>query len=160
MTIIFPSWGFLRRDSASVVFNARDDKLESSFIWKDAYEKGRCVVPARGFYETKTNEDGSKERVYFSDPKGNLLLMGALLDEEENRYSIITTAPNASVAPVHNRMPLLVQREELYRWLTDREYADFILNRENQALVFEAKPKELRKKKESAGQMSLFDEDE
>lgn len=158
IVIVLPEWGFPRHDGASVMFNARDDKLETSFVWKDAYATNRCVVPARGFYETKTNEDGKKERIYFLDPEGNLLLLGAILDEEKEHYSIITTDPNASVASVHNRMPLLIQKEELYRWLTEKEYADFILGRESQALISEVKPRETKKK--DTGQMSLFDEEE
>ena len=75
---------------------------------------GRCLVPASGFYEWKV--DGRrKQPFYFVSAKEALLAFAALW--ERDTFSLITTAPNAVVGKVHDRMPLLVHKDEYSAWL-------------------------------------------
>jgi putative SOS response-associated peptidase YedK len=59
---------------------------------------------------------------------------------EEQRFCIMTTEPNASIAPYHNRMPVLLRRNELAAWVHDEGAAKEILRRKQDAL--EAEPME------------------
>ena len=49
--------------------------------------------------------------------------------EDENQFTILTTIPNASVAPVHDRMPLVLDRDEVPQWLMDWEQAEELLTK-------------------------------
>lgn len=131
-------------------------------MWKKAYATKRGFAPARGFYETKTNEDGSKERYFFTDPNGEILFIGTILETKKDEsgndyevYCIITTEPNDSVKPIHDRMPLLLEKNELVDWMTDKEYADKLIVKRGPKLDAVEKPRE--KKKKDFEQTSLFD---
>ena len=160
--VTMPAWGFPRKDSSQPVFNSRSDKLNDSFLWKKAYTTKRGFAPVRGFYETKTNDDGSRERYYFTSPDGDVLLLGTILEtitdtdgNEYEVYSIITTEANDSVNPIHDRMPLILVKDELYEWLTDKAYADKVIVRTGRNLDATVKPRE--KQKADTEQTSLFE---
>lgn len=75
---------------------------------------GRCLVPASGFYEWKV--DGRrKQPFYFVSMEEPLLAFAALW--ERDTFSLITTQPDAVVGKVHDRMPLLLPRENYAAWL-------------------------------------------
>jgi putative SOS response-associated peptidase YedK len=78
----------------------------------------RCVVPASGFYEWK-NEGRRKQPFYFYPRNEPLLAFGALW--ERGTFSLITTDPNAVVAKVHDRMPLILAKESYAAWLDGDE---------------------------------------
>ena len=79
---------------------------------------GRCLVPASGFYEWK-NEGRRKQPFYFFPRNEPLLAFGALW--ERGTFSLITTEPNAVVAKVHDRMPLVLRRGDYEAWLAGEE---------------------------------------
>lgn len=67
--------------------------------------------------------------------------------EDENQFTILTTAPNASVAPVHDRMPLVLDKNEVPQWLMDWKQAEELLTK---------KPALLERRQEFE-QLSLFE---
>ena len=81
------------------------------------------LVPARGFYESHATETVPSERTgrpvkrqyAFAAPDGAPLLLAGVHDR--GRFSLVTTEPNAAVAPVHNRMPLALEPGEAALWL-------------------------------------------
>jgi putative SOS response-associated peptidase YedK len=75
---------------------------------------GRCLVPASGFYEWKV-EGRRKQPFYFVSKEEPLLAFAALW--ERDTFSLITTEPDAVVGKVHDRMPLLLTRENYAAWL-------------------------------------------
>jgi putative SOS response-associated peptidase YedK len=84
------------------------------FSRKKTFVDGRCVVPADGFFEWKRSPDGSRPNWYHR-PDGRLLLFAGLW--EAGCFSVLTTAPNALVAEVHDRMPAILSPEEANAWL-------------------------------------------
>ncbi|WP_144743190.1 SOS response-associated peptidase family protein [Enorma burkinafasonensis] len=122
------AWGFPLKGKAGAVFNTR---LESALeqlerghgMWSGAIATGRCVVPVRAFYESHGTERVASERTgkpvrrqyRFRVPGARAFLLAAV--QEDGRFSIVTTAPNASVAPVHDRMPLVLGPGETGVWL-------------------------------------------
>lgn len=106
------------------VFNARFESLLSNDgMWAGALESCRCIVPCSSFFESHMSEMSTslrtgklvKRRYAFSSPDGGPLLLGAVCDG--GHFSIVTTSPNADVAPVHDRMPLVLSPEEARIWL-------------------------------------------
>jgi putative SOS response-associated peptidase YedK len=79
---------------------------------------GRCLVPASGFYEWQAS--GGRKQPYYFVPKSEALLALAAV-WEQNSFSLITTEPNATVARVHDRMPLLIARDGYSAWLAGDE---------------------------------------
>ena len=105
--------------ASKLVFNTRLDtgvrQLRAGRgMWADAMANGRCLVPVRAFYE---NGPAPIRRPFrFSLVGSTVFLLAGIA--EDGRFSIVTTSPNSRVAPVHNRMPLVLAPGESHLWLT------------------------------------------
>jgi len=104
--------------------NSRAESLADKPLFRTLLESGRCLVPASGFYEWKT-EGTRKVPFYFHLPDQPLFAFAGLYDtwrgpegEPLMTYTIITCEPNALIAEVHNRMPVILNRENEGRWLS------------------------------------------
>lgn len=104
--------------------NARAETVASKPTFKDSFRRRRCIVPADGFYEWERKESGGKLPHYLFRSDGSPLalagLWGSWRDGEGERVvscTVITTTPNDLVAPIHDRMPVVLSREHWDRWL-------------------------------------------
>ncbi len=104
-------WG-LRRKFA----NLRAETLAQKF--PGPYRNGRALVPASGFYEWQSR-GGRKQPYYFSPANGPLLALAAVSDG--NTFSLITTEPNATLRNIHDRMPVIIPRDDYGAWLAGEE---------------------------------------
>lgn len=123
------TWGFPLDGKPNAVFNTRIEsaleqlRLGRRGMWAKAIAEGRCLVPVRAFYEGHITERVESERTgrpvrrqyLFRLPGARAFLLAAV--REGDRFSIVTTRPNASVAPVHDRMPLVLGPGESGVWL-------------------------------------------
>lgn len=123
------SWGFPLDGKPSAVFNTRIESALEQLrrgrrgMWARAIAEGRCLVPVRAFYESHVTERVVSERTgksvrrqyRFQLPDARAFLLAAV--QADGRFSVVTTAPNASVAPVHDRMPLVLGPGESSVWL-------------------------------------------
>ena len=137
-------WGFPGMQGGRNVINARAETAEERPMFRDGVAARRCVVPATGFYEW----DADKRRYLFRMPARTELYMAALngVFGGEARYCILTTQANASVAPVHHRMPLVLRAQEVRPWLEDEQTARRLLHET---------PPELERR-ETDGQLRLW----
>jgi putative SOS response-associated peptidase YedK len=108
--------------------NLRAETVASKFR-----SSGRCLVPASGFYEWKS-EGRRKQPFYFRPAKEPLLALAGVW--ERDTCSLITTEPDAVVGQVHDRMPLLVPAESYDDWLA----GDDTLLREKPTIELRAHP--------------------
>lgn len=122
-------WGFPLDGKPHAVFNTRIESALEQLrrgrrgMWAKAIAEGRCLVPVRGFYESSTTETITSERTgrpvrrqyRFRLPGTRAFLLAAI--QQDGRFSIVTTEPNASVAPIHDRMPLVLDPGESSIWL-------------------------------------------
>ena len=86
-----------------------------------------CFMMFPGFYEwNKANE-----RVSFTMPQSKILYMAGIWQPtaKDNQFTILTTSPNASVLPVHDRMPLVLMPEEVMPWIQDFGAAEKLLTK-------------------------------
>ena len=104
--------------------NARAESLAEKPLFRSLLAYGRCLVPASGFYEWKT-EGKRKVPFYFHLPESPLFAFAGLYDtwkEPEGTtlatYTIITCEPNALLKEVHHRMPVILSRANEERWLS------------------------------------------
>jgi putative SOS response-associated peptidase YedK len=132
-------WGiprFIGPGKVKDVFNTRADKAFGS--WKKLVSTQRVLVPATGFYEWKRLAD--VKQPFFIHPKEDELFSFAgiwgLWKDDDGReiktYSIMTTEPNEEMSHIHDRMPVLLHREDESAWLSpshdgDRESIELLL---------------------------------
>ena len=107
-------WGM-----GDLIINARAEGIEEKYIFRDSISDRRCLVPVNGFYEWKRlNIEGKDEKMpWFIGLKGQTLFSLAGIYDTHNSYVIITTAPNKLLSQIHNRMPVILNRNDEDKWL-------------------------------------------
>lgn len=119
------AWGYEVPWKNGPVFNTR---IETALkgdggMWGASFARRRCLIPAWGFFESHGSETVPSARTgrpvkrqYAFEPCGGapILLAGI---HDKGRFSLVTTEPNDVVAPVHNRMPLVLAPSEAKLWL-------------------------------------------
>ena len=127
-------WGFPGFDSGKVIFNARAESVLEKKTFREGVLKRRLVIPAAGFYEWNRK----KEKVTFTSAvkEQSILYMAGFYNKygNEDRFVILTTGANDSMADVHERMPLLLKRQELEDWLRDDRRLEEFLHSEPHGL--------------------------
>lgn len=121
------SWGFKAHTGSGLIINARSESVIERPMFKESIIQRRCVVPASWFYEWNSQ----KEKVTFKREDASTLYMAGLYQryEEGNRFVILTTGANCSMKPVHDRMPIILERHELEDWIYDGEFMKHVLQR-------------------------------
>lgn len=121
-------WGFPSFQGKGVLFNARCETVLEKRMFKESAIRQRCVIPAKGFYEW----DKQKNKVTFLRKDEPLLWMAGIYNRFEgvDRFVILTTKANASVSPVHDRMPLIIESNELENWIFDEKSLVYLLNKD------------------------------
>lgn len=119
---LVPSWA---KDPSigSRMINARAETLAEKPSFRSAYRSRRCLIPTDGFYEWK--KTGSKKQPYYIRMKDESVFAFAGLWENWNgpdetvidSCTIITTEPNALMADMHHRMPVILSRDQYDHWL-------------------------------------------
>lgn len=136
------TWGFPSFDQ-KLVINARAESVFERKMFRESALHNRIIVPAAGFYEWNPQ----KEKSSFTGKKDVLFLAGlAETADDAVRYVIITTAANDSVKQVHDRMPLILQENQIEEWIMDDSRTEDMLR---------LKPAELIRQSDYE-QMSLF----
>jgi len=128
------------------LINARLDGLAGKPAFREAFARRRCLIAASGFYEWGPAVHG-RRRPHFIRGVGEPLLALAGLWERWRGPDgqpletcvIVTTAADATVAPIHDRMPVTVARADQARWLDPRTTLA-----EAEALAARAPPLEAR----------------
>ena len=121
-------WGFPGFDKGRLLINARSESVKDRPTFADSFAGRRCALPAAGFYEW----DKKKEKVIFTLPDRQILYLAGIYRPygAENRFVVLTREANASMEPVHDRMPLILSGEEVVPWVSDAAKAGDILTKE------------------------------
>jgi putative SOS response-associated peptidase YedK len=120
---LIPSW-WTKTAKEVPAFNARAETLAVKPMFRDAFRRNRCLIPASGYYEWLKTPTGNQP-YYYSARDGVPLTMVGLWDEWKDietgmnvlSCTMIVTNANALAGKVHDRMPVLLQPEDFPRWL-------------------------------------------
>lgn len=139
---LIPSWAKEAKIGSRMI-NARAETLAEKNAYKSSYKKRRCLIPADGFYEWQKLDDSKdapkskirKQPMFMRAGDGSPLAFAGLWsvwrgpdkDQEPLRsVTIITTTPNDTMAPIHDRMPVILGEDAWATWL-DRDNDDLDL---------------------------------
>ncbi len=127
---LIPSWS-LTPDIKFPTFNARSEEAAKKNSFRKPFRERRCVLPVSGFYEWAKRPDGSKQPYYITRADGEVIMFAGLWDAWGDpevgppieSCTILTTSANTQMEPVHDRMPCVLEAEQLAAWL-DPEMTD------------------------------------
>jgi putative SOS response-associated peptidase YedK len=119
-------WGLLPQWSPDMadklgLYNARAETVDKKPAFRSAFQKRRCLIPVDGFYEW---EKAGKKRLphHFTLRSGGIFTLAGLwegptADSPQDSCTVLTTDANKLVAPLHDRMPVIVDRKDYEAWL-------------------------------------------
>jgi putative SOS response-associated peptidase YedK len=125
-------WGFVPGWAKDIkignrMINARAESVPTSGAYKRAFKRRRAILPADGFYEWKKLPGGKrKQPYYFEGRDAEPIALAGLWDEWRGpdgkgeplrTVTIITTDPNETMKPIHDRMPVILPPEAWDAWL-------------------------------------------
>ncbi|MCM1225049.1 MAG: SOS response-associated peptidase [Lachnospiraceae bacterium] len=139
-------WGFPGfQKKGQVIFNARCESALEKPLFREGILHRRAVIPAAGFYEWNREK---KKYTFYREGHPAVFLAGCYRKYEDgDRFVILTTQANASMEPVHDRMPLVLESGEAVDWILEEAKAGEILR----------KTPPLLERRTEYEQMSLFD---
>jgi putative SOS response-associated peptidase YedK len=121
---LIPSWA---KDPSigQKMINARSESVAEKPSYRAAFKRRRCLVPASGFYEWKKGAQG-KTPHFITMSSGEPFAIAGLWElwhapdgGELETCTLLTTEANELVAPLHDRMPVIIPREDHATWLGD-----------------------------------------
>ncbi|MEW9806684.1 SOS response-associated peptidase [Mesorhizobium sp. ZMM04-5] len=130
--LMLARWGFIpawAKNTADLPLNinARSETAASKPSFKTAMRHRRVLIPASGFYEWR-RQTGRRPQPYWMRPThGGVVAFGGLMEtyaepggSEIDTAAILTTAASADIAPIHDRMPVVIGPEHFEAWLDCR----------------------------------------
>lgn len=128
-------WGFIPSWAKDIkalplLINARSETAAEKNSFRAAIRRRRMLVPASGFYEWRRSGEKKSQPFWIRPRAGGLVAFGGLMEtwmspdgSEIDTGAILTTGPNAEIAPIHDRMPVVIPPDDWRRWL-DRDVDD------------------------------------
>ena len=120
--------------------NARAESATEKPAFRAAFKQRRCLIPADGFYEWQAPEKGTRKQPWFIQrTDGAVFALAGLWERWVPKHSdkdetgehealetctILTMEPNALVAPIHNRMPVIIDPRQYATWLAPSSTVD------------------------------------
>ena len=125
-------WGFPNYYKKGVLINSRAETVLDKKTFRESVLSRRCIIPSSGFYEW----DSSKNKFYFKRDNTEILYMAGVYNffNEECRFVILTTQSNQSMNGIHDRMPVVLDQEEVEQWILDNNSISRLLNQVPPAL--------------------------
>lgn len=122
---LIPAWVKDPREFATLI-NARGETVADKPSFRGSFRHRRCLIPTDGFYEW-TGKPGAKQPHLVRLASRQLFTLAGLFDtwlgadgSEIDTAAIITTAANADMAEIHDRMPVIVSSADFEQWLDCR----------------------------------------
>ena len=126
---VIPKWTKPGQRPKVMPINARSETAAEKPMFRSLMKHRRCVVPANGFYEWQKRGSGPKQPYFIQPTRHELMLFAGLWDEAPvgpdgdtiQSFAILTTDANATMATLHDRMPVLLNDDDIPEWLDPEE---------------------------------------
>jgi putative SOS response-associated peptidase YedK len=125
-----PSWAkkdYFEKVGTKPLINARGETVAEKPTFRSAFKRRRCLVPADGFYEWRT-ENGARQPYLIRPKEDGVFAFAGLWESaidpdggEIDTAAIITAEAGPDIAPLHNREPVVIARENFVCWLDPDE---------------------------------------
>lgn len=120
---ITPDFG-QNKPVAQKLINARAETINEKISFKGSFQRRRCLIPADGFFEWKKLGKKTKIPYRFTLREEEIFSFAGIWEEYEtvsgesqHTFLILTTTPNELVEEVHDRMPVILRRDQEKKWL-------------------------------------------
>jgi putative SOS response-associated peptidase YedK len=113
---LLPSWSAKPGAKPPLMINARVESLAAKQVFRHALAHERCLVPADGFFEWQRNGK-IPTPMYLHPASPRLVAFAGLWARDRPSFTIVTGPPNALVRPIHDRMPMVLDRSAWAAWL-------------------------------------------
>lgn len=124
---LVPSWA-KDRSIGNRMINARSETVHEKPSFRHAIKYQRCIVPAFGFFEW-SHSDGSKQPWYVTLKDAAPMGFAGLWESWQSpdggalgTFCILTTAANSLMAPIHERMPVILPAADYSSWLSSQQH--------------------------------------
>jgi putative SOS response-associated peptidase YedK len=121
---LIPSWWKKTAKEVPATFNARAETVSTKPMFRSAFPRMRCVIPASGYFEWQPTATG-KQPYFISAADGGVLSFAGLWDRWKDKTgepvlscTIIVTEANGLTRPIHDRMPVLLNPDHIGPWLS------------------------------------------
>ena len=123
--VLVPAWWSKPlKEMKLATFNARAETVAEKPMFRSAFKRNRCLMPASGYYEWHDTPEG-KQPYYFTRRDGQVMTIAALWDEWVDKAKsetlrsccMVITEPNKFVAEVHDRMPVILEAKDFEQWV-------------------------------------------
>ncbi|HEY4994980.1 MAG TPA: SOS response-associated peptidase [Aestuariivirga sp.] len=128
-----PSWAKELRNQPLI--NARAETVYEKASFKNAIRRRRCLIPADGFYEWQDVGGPRKQAWFIHKPDHSVFAFGGIWEHwmapdgsELESAAMLTAEPNALLANIHDRSPVVVAPENFTRWLSKDERVEDLLH--------------------------------
>jgi putative SOS response-associated peptidase YedK len=120
---LVPSWWKKSLKELPATFNARAETVTEKPIFRDAFKRGRCLIPASGYYEWLNTPNG-KQPFYFTRRDGEVMTIAGLCADWSNpadgakvkSATMVIGRANGFVGKFHDRMPVILEQNEFGAW--------------------------------------------
>ena len=114
----FPDW-LKSQANSRPLFNTRFESVQEKKTFQSAFKNNRCIIPISGWYEWK--RDGENKTPYYFSNNSIMFAAGLFWTRSSGdiETSIITREASTNLNVVHNRSPLILNKEELTIWNSD-----------------------------------------
>src|SRR5215471_20308582 len=122
---LIPWWWKKPLKQLPASFNARAEGIADKPMFRDAFKRHRCIIPASGYYEWMKMPDG-RQPYFINAADGDVLSFAGLWDRWKNleagepvtSCTIIVTDANALTRAIHDRMPVVLDKADIGQWLS------------------------------------------
>lgn len=135
------NWGIPKWDGKGHVINAKSETVAEKRLFAQALYQRRCVVPSTGFFEwNKFDNSKKKDKFLFTSANDRMLYMAGIYniikvgDEFRNYFVILTRSANSTIIDIHDRMPVLLYKNELKNWLGNEQFINLLFDRNDDVL--------------------------
>jgi len=127
---LIPSWA---KDRTNININARSETIFEKSSFREAYKKRRCIIPINGYYEWKKDIDTKLSIPYMihSSRQNYFAFAGVYEYWYDNTIgktilscALLTTEPNEKIEAIHDRMPVILKKNDWNTWINDNTNYD------------------------------------